>query len=97
MNEEKHYARCKVCDREMVPNGSCLMIQIRIGNKWYQRSTEHFGEPSGYCYDCNAKHGSYHHWGCDVESCPKCGGQMLGCPCLEEEKEGIEFRSYKED
>lgn len=33
------------------------------------------------CHDCEAKPGEYHDMGCDVERCPDCGGQMIGCYC----------------
>ena len=31
------------------------------------------------CHDCFALKGQYHCEGCDVEECPKCGGQLLTC------------------
>lgn len=31
------------------------------------------------CPDCAVEPGEIHHWGCDVERCPFCGFQMLGC------------------
>ena len=49
-------------------------------------STEHFGEDSGRCYDCGIKHSYNHHPGCDAERCPKCGGQLISCGCLNDEK-----------
>lgn len=33
------------------------------------------------CHDCGAIRGQYHCQGCDVEQCPRCGGQRLGCSC----------------
>ena len=33
------------------------------------------------CHDCNVATGQLHHSGCDMEQCPKCGDQLLGCGC----------------
>jgi hypothetical protein len=35
------------------------------------------------CGDCGAKEGDLHQWGCDMEPCPFCGGQLLSCDCAE--------------
>jgi hypothetical protein len=37
------------------------------------------------CHDCHITRGSLHHPGCDMERCPKCGGQLIGCGCLSDE------------
>jgi hypothetical protein len=34
------------------------------------------------CHDCAAIKGEYHSDACDVECCPACGGQALGCECI---------------
>lgn len=33
------------------------------------------------CHDCGAAIGEMHHPRCDMEECPRCGGQLLSCPC----------------
>ena len=33
------------------------------------------------CHDCGVLKGQYHCDGCDVEECPKCHHQLLGCSC----------------
>jgi hypothetical protein len=63
-----------------------------IGKKKYKRIP--FGEESGWgdsetCHDCVAAHGQIHVEGCDVERCPKCGGQLISCDCGFTEKSGM--------
>jgi hypothetical protein len=31
--------------------------------------------------DCATTKGHYHHHGCDVERCPRCGGHAISCDC----------------
>ncbi len=33
------------------------------------------------CGDCGVRRGELHLDGCDIEVCPRCGGQYLGCAC----------------
>jgi hypothetical protein len=36
------------------------------------------------CHDCNREEGEIHSLGCDMESCPWCGGQLISCHCVYE-------------
>ncbi len=33
------------------------------------------------CGDCAVMKGQYHVPNCDIERCPRCGGQSIGCDC----------------
>ena len=39
------------------------------------------------CWDCGVDPGGYHHPGCDMEACPRCGGQLISCDCWPEDAE----------
>ena len=33
------------------------------------------------CGDCGVKEGQLHRFGCDMECCASCGGQLIWCAC----------------
>lgn len=74
-------AICPDCGQDMHTADSCTRTQLTLDGVVYERSRAHFDEPSGRCLDCGIKHGEVHHLGCDVELCPKCGLQLIGCDC----------------
>jgi len=37
------------------------------------------------CHDCGVEEGELHKEGCDMETCPKCGGQLISCDCRTED------------
>lgn len=34
------------------------------------------------CDDCGVRRGKLHLLGCDLEPCPRCGGQAITCDCF---------------
>jgi len=51
-------------------------------------------DPTIRCHDCNVAAGGCHHDGCDMEICPRCGGQLLGCSCFVAAKVDDEEMEY---
>jgi len=56
--------------------------KIKIDGEIYDRDTTYF-DVNDRCHDCGIenKNGNLHHFGCDIERCPKCGGQLISCDC----------------
>lgn len=49
----------------------------------------------GRRHDCGVLDGGLHHFGCDKELCPVCGGQFVSCGCFDECYEHL--YEYKEE
>lgn len=75
-----------------------------IGGKSYPRvvygdELGDWGAERGPCHDCGAINGQFHVAGCDVEQCPKCGGQSIGCMCSDDDEQpdgAFDFHRHKE-
>jgi len=99
--KEWYYAKigalCKECRCGMKESDGCLQLPIPMKDGRVLKPILHgkeeradWGADGKRCHDCGAKVGHYHHPGCDVEECPSCHGQILGCECLEsDEKEEV--------
>ena len=71
---------CDVCGQDPLNSKGCRVGTIFAAGRKYKR-IPFYGDPGKRCYDCNALSGHFHHWGCDDERCPVCGGQLIGCDC----------------
>jgi hypothetical protein len=82
-------AGCEVCGQEMLLRRSCTLDRVILVDGSYERVR--FGAETGRrrmrdktCGDCGAPSGGFHHPGCDVEVCPRCGHQAIMCGCGED-------------
>ncbi len=80
-------AKCEDCHREMGLAASCIELPMIIARRDYVR-LRHPASETRRCYDCNVKPDGVHHGGREEERCPRCGRQLIMCPCR-----GKRFRS----
>lgn len=78
-------AKCGDCEKDMSSDDtkSCTWPYLVVDGKRYKRDTDYY-DLNLRCHDCHIlnKRGNVHHWGCDMERCPICGGQLISCECL---------------
>jgi hypothetical protein len=71
-------AICNDCKQEMREAKSCILPDVEIEGKWYKRNIQ-YHDINIKCHDCGIVNGNIHHFGCDMERCPVCKGQLISC------------------
>jgi len=75
-SDQKRFRRCQ-CGKEMSPGNGCLFNFFETKSGKELERIPHSEQE--FCNDCNVGFGQYHHSECNVERCPHCGQQALGC------------------
>lgn len=76
----------RIQEAQAIPTLSIAGIghpRIRYGDE-----SDDWGADRQPCNDCRVLKGQLHVPSCDVEQCPVCGGQAIGCDCEHDGDEG---------
>jgi hypothetical protein len=71
---------CDICGQLRRPGINCVKTIFFLSGKSYLRRSH---EGDGNCPDCGTPRGGFHHMGCRVERCPRCGDSLLACGCFD--------------
>jgi len=83
-------ANCTFCGHEMGNGAGCSDEPLRIRGadyepiRWGEERGYRFQDRTDRCGDCGTPRGGVHHHGCDLEQCPACLSQALGCGCMDD-------------
>ena len=75
-------AICIYCKKEMLLVNGCTCAEYTIDGLKYTRIQYRNLHRDNPCKDCGAKDGRFHHPGCELEICPKCGYEVTTCRCI---------------
>ena len=70
---------CPSCHRPMLQADTCAVSHVTFSDDAKAERRRYAGETR--CHDCGVSPGGFHHPFCEVEECPRCGAQLVCCPC----------------
>ncbi|HNJ98744.1 MAG TPA: hypothetical protein PLV13_11500 [Ilumatobacteraceae bacterium] len=84
---------CHECHNEMTTGVSCTVDVLHQRGRAIALAPfrARVAGGSARCGDCGVADGGFHHPGCDLQSCPACGRQLLSCGCRFDEFEDGEI------
>lgn len=92
---------CPFCKGDITKVIGCTLSAFIYAGKEYERfkvggAGDFFegADDGATCGDCGSLYGHYHHYGCDCEHCPVCGGQLITCRCEVSYKNNNKVRVY---
>lgn len=79
-------AECQDCGQEMLEAATCTVDAFIIRGERFARLRQAGAAVgrAGRCGDCGIRRRGFHHYGCDLEPCPRCRRQLLSCGCGED-------------
>lgn len=79
---------CLTCKRYFMDADTCTADGIRFPDGEAIEAVPYGAESpppdADRCPACGVDRGGYHHPGCDVAECPRCGDELAACGCLDE-------------
>ncbi len=73
---------CPACARDLGHADGCTKAHLDLPDRVYTRARVGRLDADGRrCAGCQAVVGRFHHLGCPVEDCPRCGHQLRHCGC----------------
>lgn len=80
MKTKNKGAKCMDCKQYMQEVETCTKDKMLVDGVEYPRNTT-YHDINENCHDCGITNGKVHHFGCDMERCPKCEEQAICCDC----------------